>query len=149
MEKVAVERSIWINVPPVQAWRAVTEPEQLNQWYATYYRWDIPTLEVGETVKFYNKDDATDMQVATIEVINPLREFTLRWQPDTVYPAMTLVTTFMLEEENGGTRATIIESGYEALSGDERQQWLDATGGGYSMSMENLKALLEGKPIPH
>ncbi|MCI0398387.1 MAG: SRPBCC domain-containing protein [Chloroflexi bacterium] len=35
METIAVERSVWIAVPPERAWRAVTEPEQLNQWYAT------------------------------------------------------------------------------------------------------------------
>ena len=44
---------------------------------------------------------------------------------------------------------TIHESGYETVPEAERQQWLDATGGGYTMSMENLKAHLEGRPIPH
>ena len=149
VETIAVERSIWVATSREKAWRAVTEPEQLNQWYATYYHWDIPNLQVGTTVKFYNKDDANDMQVAKIEIVDKPHQFTVRWQPDKLYPAMTLVTSFMLEEENGGTRVTISESGYEAIPADERQQWLDATGGGYSMSMENLKAHLEGRPIPH
>jgi uncharacterized protein YndB with AHSA1/START domain len=149
VETIAVERSIWIDTSREKAWRAVTEPAQLNKWYATYYHWDIPNLQVGTTVRFYNKDDANDMQVAKIEVVDEPRQFTLRWQPDKLYPAMTLVTTFMLEAENGGTRVTIIESGYEAIPTDERQEWLDATGGGYSMSMENLKAHLEGRTLPH
>jgi uncharacterized protein YndB with AHSA1/START domain len=149
MEKIAVERSVWIAAPRERVWQAVTEPAQLDHWYATYYRWDIPRLEVGATVKFYNKDDETDMQVATIGVVDPPREFTVRWQPDQKYPAMTLVTSFLLEEENGGTRATILESGYEAIPADERTQWTDATGGGYTMSMENLKAHVEGRRLPH
>jgi uncharacterized protein YndB with AHSA1/START domain len=149
MEKLAVERSIWIAAPRERAWRAVTEPEQLDQWYATYYRWEIPALQVGTTIKFYNKDDDTDIQLATIEVVDPPRQFTLRWQPNQQYPATTLITTFLLEEENGGTRVTISESGYESLPDDERQQWLDATGAGYTMSMENLKAHLEGRSIPY
>jgi uncharacterized protein YndB with AHSA1/START domain len=148
MEKLAVERTIWIAAPRERAWRAVTEPEQLDQWYATYYRWEIPALQVGTTIKFYNKDDDTDIQLATIEVVDPPRQFTLRWQPHPQYPATTLATTFFLAEENGGTRVTINESGYESLPDDERQQWLDATGAGYTMSMENLKAHLEGRSLP-
>lgn len=148
-QTIAVERSIWIAAPRERAWHAVTEPEHLDQWYAAYYRWDIPSLQVGTTVKFYNKDDDTDVQIATIEIFDPPRQFTLRWQPDKQYPAMTLVTTFMLEEENGGTRVTISESGYEAIPDDERQQWFDATANGYTMSMENLKAHLEGRDLPY
>jgi uncharacterized protein YndB with AHSA1/START domain len=149
MEKVAVERGVWIAAPLERAWRAVTEPEQLDRWYATSYRWDIPALQTGETVKFYNKENAADLQIATIEVVDPPREFTLRWRPDREHPAVTLVTTFRLAAEGGGTRVTISESGYEALPDEVRQQWLDATGGGYSMSMENLKAHLEGRSLPH
>jgi uncharacterized protein (TIGR02246 family) len=145
MEKLAVERTIWIAAPRERAWRAVTEPEQLNRWYATYYHWHIPALQVGATVKFYNKDDETDMQLATIEVVDPPRQFTLRWQPDREYPAMTLVTTFRLKEENGGTSVTISESGYEAMPAEARQRWLEAVGQGYSMSVENLKAHVEGR----
>jgi uncharacterized protein YndB with AHSA1/START domain len=151
MEKIGVERSIWVNVPRERAWRAVTEPEHLDRWYATYYRWDIPVLQVGATVKFYGKDEATasDIQVGTIEVVDPPREFTLRWQATPQYPAVSLVTSFLLVEENGGTRVTISESGYENVPEEERQGWLDATAGGYGMSVENLKALLEGRRLPH
>jgi hypothetical protein len=62
---------------------------------------------------------------------------------------MSLVTSFLLQEENGGTRATISESGYELLPDDVRQQWMDATGGGYTMSMENLRAYVEGRSLPY
>jgi uncharacterized protein YndB with AHSA1/START domain len=146
-EKIAVERSIWINAPRERAWLAVTDPQQLTMWYATYYAWEIPTLQVGAQVKFFNGPD--DILHATIEVIDPPREFTLRWEPDKTYPSMTLVTTFKLEEENGGTRATILESGYEGMPADEREEWMKATGEGYTMSMENLKAHVEGRPLPY
>jgi uncharacterized protein YndB with AHSA1/START domain len=151
MPIIAVERSIWIDAPRERAWRAVTEPEHLDKWYATYYRWDIPALAVGATVRFYGKDATahTDVQTATIETVDPPRQFTLRWQADPKYPAVSLVTSFLLADENGGTRMTIHESGYEDVPEDERQSWLDATGGGYGMSVENLKAYLEGRPLPH
>lgn len=148
-EPIAVERSIWIAAPLERAWQAVTQPQHLNEWYAAYYHWDIPALEVGSTVKFYSKDNRNDMQIATIQVVDPPREFTLRWEAHKDYPATNLITSFLLKNENDGTRVTIYESGYETLPNSERQQWLDATGNGYSMSVENLKAFLEGQPIPH
>jgi hypothetical protein len=85
--------------------------------------------------------------LATIEVVDLLRLFRLRWAP--VEQGVVLVTSFLLGEENGGTRATITETGYDALPKDQRQQWLDSTDAGYTMSMENLKAYLEGRLIPH
>ena len=145
MEKATVERSIWIAAPRERAWRAITDPKQLEQWYATNFKWEIPALHVGATVTFYNSD--TDILHATIEVVDPLRQFRLRWAP--VERGVVLVTTFLLEEENGGTRATITETGYESLPEDERRQWIDSTAAGYAMSMENLKAYVEGRPIPH
>jgi hypothetical protein len=78
-----------------------------------------------------------------IEAVAPLRQLTLRWQPDQTYPATTLVTTFLLAEENGGTRLTIIEAGYESLPANVRQRRLDETAQGYSRSLEQLKAHLE------
>jgi uncharacterized protein YndB with AHSA1/START domain len=147
MEATAVERTIWIAAPIERAWRAVTEPEALSQWYATCCRWEIPALEAGATIKFYNTD--TDIQLATIEIVDPPRRFTLRWQPAPEYPGTELVTTFLLEEENGGTRATIIETGYETLPDEVRQQMVDATAGGYCMSVENLKAYVEGRSLPY
>ncbi|HET9224863.1 MAG TPA: SRPBCC domain-containing protein, partial [Roseiflexaceae bacterium] len=117
------------------------EPAQLERWYAPGCPWAIPELHVGATVRFYHTD--TEVLLATIEVVAPLRRLTLRWQPDQVYPATTLVTTFLLAEENGGTRITIIEAGYESLPEDVRQHRLDETAEGYSGSLEQLKAYLE------
>jgi uncharacterized protein YndB with AHSA1/START domain len=149
---VAVERSIWIDAPREKAWRAVTEVQHLDQWYATCCNWEIPALQVGTTIKFFHKEknaSVPDALIATIAVLDPPREFTLRWQPDKTYPSLNLITSFLLEDENGGTRVTIHESGYEALPTEECQGWTDATGMGYAGSLENLKALLEGTPLPH
>jgi uncharacterized protein YndB with AHSA1/START domain len=145
MEDATVERSIWIAAPRERVWQAITDPQQLGKWYATHYKWEIPALQVGAQVTFYNSD--TDILHATIEVLDPLREWRLRWDP--VEQGVVLVTTFWLEEENGGTRATITETGYEAVPADKRQEWLDSIASGYTMSMENLKAHVEGRPLPH
>jgi uncharacterized protein YndB with AHSA1/START domain len=141
MEGVAVERRVWINAPCQRVWRAITEPEHLERWYAPGCPWAIPALEVGATVKFYNTD--TDIQLATIEGLEPPRQFTLRWQLDQTNPELNLVNTFLLEEENGGTRVTAIQAGYESLPVDIRQQQLDQDAEAYTAIVESLKEYLE------
>jgi hypothetical protein len=54
-----------------------------------------------------------------------------------------IVTTFLLEEENGGTSLILSESGYES-----REQ-AKPTEEGYAMSLKNLKAHLEGRELPY
>lgn len=139
MKKLTVERSVWIAAPHERAWRALTEPHQLQQWYAPGCPWEIPALQAGETVKFYNTD--TDVQLATIEVVDPPHRFTIRWQPN--QPDPELVNTYTLEEQNGGTRVTVSQAGYGSLPDDIRQKRIDEDTGAYTAVMESLKAYLE------
>ncbi|HEU5103013.1 MAG TPA: SRPBCC domain-containing protein [Roseiflexaceae bacterium] len=77
-----------------------------------------------------------------IELIDPPHQLVMRTEPEP--PATPEVTAYTLRAENGGTRATITETGYEALPADQRQQWADAASQGYALSLEQLKGLLEG-----
>ena len=68
MEQLTVERTIWIAAPRQRVWQAVTDPAQLEQWYAPGCPWEIPVLHVGATITFFNTD--TDVQRATIDVVD-------------------------------------------------------------------------------
>ncbi len=146
MKHVSVERSIWIAAPRERVWLAVTRPEHLERWYATGCPWEIPTLEAGAAVRFFNTP--TDILLATIDVVDPPHRFSLRWQPEPLHLTTTLVTTFMLEEDDGGTRVIVTEAGYETLPDNIRQARVEQTDAGYDMSLENLKAYLDGRSIP-
>jgi uncharacterized protein YndB with AHSA1/START domain len=144
MEKIAVERRAWIHASSQQVWCAITEPRQLEQWYAPGCPWEmIPALQAGATVKFHNTE--TDIQLARIEVVEPLKELTLRWQIEEADPSMSLVNSFRLEEENGGTRVTVTQAGYESLPEDVRQQMVEQDEAAYMAIVENLKTYLERK----
>jgi uncharacterized protein YndB with AHSA1/START domain len=143
MEKLSVERTIWIAAPRERTWRAVTEPEQLTAWFAPGSTWEIPALEVGRPAKFYNTPD--DIALHTIAALEPPRHFALSWEEN----GQPMLTTFTLEEENNGTRLTINESGFEQLPDEIRETRVEQTGMGYSQSLENLKAYLEGRSIPN
>jgi uncharacterized protein YndB with AHSA1/START domain len=141
MEQIVVQRSIWIAAPRERVWRAITDPRQLEQWYAPGCPWEIPALHVGTTVTFYNTD--TDIQRGSIETADAPRQLILRWQPDPIYPEAALLNTFLLEPENNGTHVTVTQAGYEALPSDVRQTWVDADAGAYTTIMKQLKVYLE------
>lgn len=149
MDTIAVERSIWIKASCERVWQAITRTEHLDKWYATCCNWEIPALEIGQMVKFYHKTDETEILMATIEVLNPPHQFSLRWDGSAEHPDSNLLTSFYVEEEKDGARVTIRETGYETYPLEEQKQWRDATNHGYGMSMENLKAHVEGRELPY
>jgi len=139
MEKMTVERTIWIAAPRERVWQAITDAKQIRQWWEDY--WEIPALEVGGTVKFGDEDDP---MLATIAVVDRPREFAIQWPPQPQYHSIDVFTRYVLEEENGGTRVTVSETGFEALPDDIRQQRFDSTAEGYTTVLASLKDYVEG-----
>jgi uncharacterized protein YndB with AHSA1/START domain len=136
MDICMVEPSIWIAAPCDQTWHALTQPAQLNRWYAANITWDIAALQTGATVHCHHSH--ADCLHATIAILTPPRQLTLHWH---VHPQLS--TTFHLEPINGGTRVTLTETGYQSMPYAERQQWLDQTVKSHMRSLMNLKTLLE------
>jgi uncharacterized protein YndB with AHSA1/START domain len=124
-------------------WQAITDPEQLTVWFAPGSAWEIPALEVGGPARFYNTPD--DVALHRIEALDAPRHFALSWEEN----GKPMLTTFTLVEENDGTRVTINESGFEQLPDAIRETRLEQTAAGYIQSLENLKAYVEGRSMPH
>src|SRR5262245_42225559 len=123
-EKVAnltVERSIWINAPRERVWQAVTDPDQLAQWF-------MPPA-MGAQLK---RDDGGEISVVMGPMTAGIALFETVDQPRKVIsrslPERLLATTYMLDEEKGGTRVTVTVSGFESLSDDARQERLAPIG---------------------
>ncbi|KMY32501.1 hypothetical protein ACZ11_10290 [Lysinibacillus xylanilyticus] len=121
--------SIWIDASIATVWRAVTEEQQLTQWYAPDSIWEIPKLEAGEEIIFsimpneHNQLSEKLPMVLTIKNVTPNREFSFYLGIEESLIAI------VLEEEKNGTKVTFNTSGYEA-------------------SLANLKALVEGEDTP-
>jgi len=147
MEEAAVVRSIWIDAQQSKVWRAVTDPEMLEQWYAPGSPWEISELQPGAAVFFHLKPSPHNQLSDTltiegrIEAAEEPARLSIRWQTE---PTVETLITFLLSEEIGGTRVRIIEGRYVSLPGSDTEE-----GEGFMMSLENLKALVEGRRLPH
>ncbi|MCG8348100.1 MAG: SRPBCC domain-containing protein [Chloroflexales bacterium] len=135
-----MERSIWIAVPRERVWHAITEAKQITQWSGGDDHWEITARQVGATIKF---GDPQDLMLATIAVLDPPREFAIEWPPQPQYHGIAMRTRYLLGEEHGGIRVTVIETGFEALPAAIRQQRVDQTAKGYATVLQDLKAYLE------
>jgi uncharacterized protein YndB with AHSA1/START domain len=138
MEAITIQRSIWINAPRERVWQAVTDPAQVATWFA-------PGAVMSQTDdgKISVRVSDMDIEVAVVEIVDPPRQVTTRSLPDRL-----IATTYILEEENGGTRFTVTESGLELLSEDEREMRISQNGKGWELALENLKAYIDGRELP-
>jgi uncharacterized protein YndB with AHSA1/START domain len=146
-EKLAVERSIWIEAPIERVWHSITDPKQLQQWFSPTTPWELSALEVGGKLYVYNAETKTQMYTQVIEVIDPPHLFVTRAVPEP--PATPQVTTWRLQEEKDGTRLTITQAGYELEADNTRQQNMEQNAFGFGMMLENLKSFNEHKNLPY
>jgi uncharacterized protein YndB with AHSA1/START domain len=147
VQKLAVERSIWIAASRERVWRAITDPEQVEKWFSPGTKWRGSGLHVGGKLSVYNPETDTDMYTQIIELVDPPHQLVTRSEPKP--PETPHVTTWTLVEENGGTRLTLIRSGYELEPEDIRQKNMDENGFGFAMMLENVKAQVEGTNLPY
>jgi uncharacterized protein YndB with AHSA1/START domain len=142
VENLEIERSTRIAAPRERVWQAITDPEQLEQWFLP------PSLGARLT----RDDDGTlsvllgpmKVNVAVLQAIEPPRQVTTIGLPDRL-----IAITYTLEEENGATRVRVVMQGSESLSGDAIQERLAPSGAAWEMALANLKAYVEGKELPY
>jgi uncharacterized protein YndB with AHSA1/START domain len=94
-----IERDILIAAPPEVVWEVVTEPEHVSQWFSD--------------AAFEARPGANGMIAdyeIRIEDVEPLRRFSFRWDG-------SLLVEFTLTAEDGGTRLSLVESGFEERGG--------------------------------
>jgi len=130
MDNAEDKSSVLIDGDSETIWNAMTDADQLSQWYVPGSPWEIPNLIVGEKVTFtlmpsgHNTLTEKLSMSFTIESVNPYQEFSLYWDSQ-----QTLIS-FKLQKESNGTRVIM-------------------NSGGFDQSLANLKALIEGKEIPY
>jgi uncharacterized protein YndB with AHSA1/START domain len=143
-ETFSVERSIWIKTPRERVWQAVTDPQQIQQWYSPNTAWVITALEVGGRLFAPDPTTGEQLYAQVIDEVEYLTRFVTRALPD-----LHEATIYTLAEEGNGTRLTITNTGYEWKAEDQRHPSIEQNGFGFGMVLENLRAMLEGRTLPY
>ncbi len=145
-EKVAVERSVWIKASRERVWQAITDPKQVEQWFAPGTTFKASGTGVGSRLYVEDPETGAEMYVQLLEVVEPPHRLVTRSVPEP--PDMPHVTDWRLEDENGGTRLTLTYTGYELEPDTVRRKNMEENAFGFGMMMANIKALIEGTALP-
>jgi uncharacterized protein YndB with AHSA1/START domain len=122
---MTIEREIFIEAPVDVVWRAITEPDQIVQWFSDEA--DVELKDGYEGALIFTERGTKEPTVAriTVQAFEPDRSFCYRWayEPGVVpSEGNSVLVEFVLIAETGGTRLRVVESGLDALDWSQEQK---------------------------
>jgi uncharacterized protein YndB with AHSA1/START domain len=139
-EMTRIDRSIEIKAPPQRVWRALTTAAELSAWFQVTIEGDIAPGNEVWMMSTHPGHGGMRFQVRFVEMLAPVR-FVWQWHPGAVDPKIDYsrepwtTVTFALEPVKAGTRLTVSEVGFDAISlsrrakvfADNSQGWTTVT----------------------
>jgi uncharacterized protein YndB with AHSA1/START domain len=134
-----VRRELEIRALRARVWEALTERDQLTQWFPTR-RAEIDLRPGGDAVLEWEEATAQ----AVVDVVEPPGRLVFRWRPMGLGRPYTTVS-FRLEESADGaaTHLTLVESGFASLPDQIEQQSQAGNAEGWAHELEELKEHVE------
>ena len=147
-ETNVIEKEIVLRAPRSRVWRAIADAEQFGEWFGMKFDGAFkPGQEMSG--KFTNPKYAHITLYMTIVDIDPETLFSYRWHPgaldttvDYSQEATTLIE-FRLSDADGGTKLTVIESGFDELPEWRRAEAFKMNSGGWTSQVENIRKYVE------
>lgn len=119
-----IERSVVIQAPRARVWGALASVAEFSSWFQVKAEGEFAP---GARVRMTSTHPSCLGRVfyVTIENVAPERSFSWRWHPSAAQPPEgssepPTVVEFRLTDEDGATRVTVTESGFEGLALDRR-----------------------------
>jgi uncharacterized protein YndB with AHSA1/START domain len=142
-----IEKQVTYDVPRSRVWRALTDVAQFNSWFGVTL---TSPFAAGSDVsgKFTHEKYQHLTMTIHIETMEPERRFAFRWHPYAIEEGVdyaaepTTLVTFTLEEIAGGTRLTIVESGFDAIPDSRRAKAFSMNSNGWNSQVENIRKFL-------
>jgi uncharacterized protein YndB with AHSA1/START domain len=139
-----IERSIVIPAPRSQVWAALTDARQFGEWFRVNLR---GAFEPGARVtgRVTEKDYEHIPVEMTIGKMEREKLFSWRWHPAAINPSIdysrepTTLVEFKLEDAPGGTRLSLMESGFGDLPGERRDAAYRMNYEGWGIQMNRIE----------
>jgi uncharacterized protein YndB with AHSA1/START domain len=131
MDTATVVKEVSINAPVSRVWKAITDKEEMKQWYFNIAEFEA---KPGFEFSFEGQDDCRIyVHLCKITDVIPNKKLSYTWQyPD--FPGIVTEVTFELFEENGGTRVKLTHSGLGQFPTDN----LSFTPGSFKAGWEEI-----------
>jgi len=139
----SIHRTVRVDAGRDAVWAALTEPEKLAEWMGESAT--LSALEVGGTGVF-GYEDFGDFPFR-ITALEPKSVFEYRWSgepADALDDNDSTVVRFTLDDDGTATLVTVVESGFDKVSGGtaHRRARLEQNRDGWNVELDELVALL-------
>ncbi|MBN9746613.1 ATPase [Amycolatopsis sp. A1MSW2902] len=136
-----IERTVELAQPPARVWTALTTADGLSAWFGDEAEIDLRPGGLGRVA--WIGDRAAEIRVERVE--EPA-VFGFTWQVDGMPeddPRRTYVE-FTLRADGGGTRLTVVESGFAQLPDGQYPATYRSHVEGWARELDELAASLDG-----
>jgi uncharacterized protein YndB with AHSA1/START domain len=143
-----IEKSIQLQFPRHRVWRALTTAREFGAWFGVTLEGEFAA---GQPIHGKH-DNAKYAHIAfevIVDTIRPETLFSYHWRPfaieaDVDYSAepRTLVT-FTLEDRDGGTLLTVVESGFDGIPAARRALAFEMDSKGWASQMVRIEKYLQ------
>jgi uncharacterized protein YndB with AHSA1/START domain len=139
-----IEKKVTLKAPRSRVWRAISDADQFGEWFRI--KLESPFKE-GKTTRgriLHPEYEHMPMELM-IEKIEPERYFSYRWHPYPADPKVdyslepTTLVEFTLEEVDGGTALTIVESGFDRIPLARRAEAYRMDDQGWTGQIKNIE----------
>jgi uncharacterized protein YndB with AHSA1/START domain len=145
-----VEKTIVLRAPRERVWRAISDATEFGSWFRVDFRGAsfVPGATVRGTLTYPGYEHVT-MEIV-IERMEAGRLFSFRWHPYAVDPAVdyskepTTLVEFELSDTPGGTRLTVVESGFDEIPLHRRAEARRMNDSGWAQQVGNIDAHVAG-----
>jgi uncharacterized protein YndB with AHSA1/START domain len=145
-----IEKTVTLRAPRSKVWRAISNADDFGKWFGAKLDGDFAE---GASVKgkiLNPRYEHVQMELL-IERIQPERFFSYRWHPYAIDPKAdyssepTTLVEFRLDEAEGGTLLTIVESGFDRIPLARRAEAFRADEGGWTGQIKNIARYVESE----
>jgi uncharacterized protein YndB with AHSA1/START domain len=140
-----IERKVILKAPRDRVWRALSDAGEFGSWFGVDFKGK--SFVAGQSVRgkvTYPGYEHLTMEVV-IERIVPQQLLSWRWHPAAIDPKVdysqepTTLVVFELQEVDGGTMLTVVESGLDKIPLARRADVFRMNSSGWDQQMESIK----------
>jgi uncharacterized protein YndB with AHSA1/START domain len=139
-----IEKRVVLRASRPRVWRAISTAEEFGAWFRVNLE---GAFAEGATVRgrlTHPGYEHTTLEML-VERIEPERYFSYRWHPYAIDPAVdysaepTTLVEFILEDTEGGTALTIVESGFDRIPLARRAEAFRMNDQGWAGEIKNIE----------
>ncbi len=143
-----IEKQIVLDAPRSRVWRALTDVRQFNQWFGVNLEQPFKAGQKSSGRITIPKYEHILME-AWVEKVEPEHHFSFRWHPGSSDPTLdtskepTTLVAFTLEDDDEGTKLTVVETGFDALPESRRVSAFSGNEKGWAGQLRNIANYLK------